>query len=377
VAAQRKDLAPPAALLGEVALREKRWAEAETWFAQALKADPGAIALHARRAEALAGLGRRADADAERAKAGPATPRYADPLVDGIYAPPPMLPSEQALALAAEGKHADAVALLDAALKQVPDNPVLLAAYARVEADRGDLAAATARADAALKVEPNSTEALLARGMIDEMAGRGDDARRRYEAAVRADLKSPAARLALGNDAMRRKQYAQAVEQYRQLVALEGGAGTGVGRLATALAAAGRCGEAIKDVNAELARRPRDGGAMQAFVRLAASCPAATAEERTMAADYGQALYRQRPDEAHAEALAMAMAAVGRKDEAVDYQAQAIFEALKRKDSAAVERLKVVLARFQAGQAATQPWPAGHPFTSPPTLSPSVAVATR
>lgn len=379
VAEQREDLAPPAALMGELALREKRWPDAERWFARALEAEPAAITLHARRAEALVGLGRRAEAEAARAKAGPFELQYADPLVDGEFAPQPIPVTARALALAAEGRHGDAVALLDAALAQAPDSAELLAAYARVEADRGDLQAAARRADAALRIAPASAEALVVGGMVDEMAGRADAARARYEAAVRADLESRAARLALGNDAMRRGLHAQAAEQYRQLVVLEARSesDTGLARLAAALALAGRCAEALRETNASLAQRPRDGGAMQVFVRVAATCPSATAEERAMAADYGQALYRQRPDEAHAEALAMAMAAIGRKDEAIDYQAQAIFEALKRKDPAAVDRLKAGLARFQAGEAATRPWPAGHPFTDPPPLAKPVRAPAR
>jgi predicted Zn-dependent protease len=376
-ATARTDLAPAAALLGEIALREKRWQDAERWYAQALKADPAATALHARRAEALAGLGRKADAEAARRLAGDASPGYPDPLVDGIYAPAPELPTDQALRLAGEGKHAEAIALLEATLKQLPDNADVLAAYARVEADRGDLAAANRRADAALKAAPQSAEALLAKGMVLEMEGKDADARSRYEAAVRADLKLAPARLALGNAYMRAGQWAPAAEQYRQLAALENGAGTADGRLAAALAQAGRCGDALKEVNTTLVARPRDGGLLQTFVRLAASCPAASDEERRMAADYGEALYKQRPDEGNTEALAMAAAAVGRKDDAVDYQAQVIFEALKRKDEAAVARARALLERFEAGQRAPGPWMPGHPLLAPPRLAPSVQPAAR
>jgi predicted Zn-dependent protease len=377
IAKARAELAPAAALLGEINLREKRWQDADRWYAQALKADPAATALHARRAEALAGLGRKADADAARALAGAASPGYPDPLVDGIYAAAPELPTDQALRLASEGKHADAAKLLDAALAKLPDNADLLAAYARVEADRGDLAAAHRRADAALKAAPQAAEALLAKGMVLEMEGKDTEARTRYEAAVRADLKLPAARLALGNTYLRAGQWAPAAEQFRQLAALESGTGNADGRLAVALAQGGRCADALKEINATLVKRPRDGGLLQTFVRLAASCPAASDEERRMAADYGEALYKQRPDEGNAEALAMAAAAVGRKDDAVDYQAQAIFEALKRKDDAAVARARALLDRFKAGQRATGPWPPGHPLLAPPRLAPSVAAAPR
>mgnify|MGYP003398516176 FL=1 len=94
-----------------------------------------------------------------------------------------------------------------------------------------------------------------------------------------------------------------------------------------------------------------------------------------MAVDYGKALYSQRPDVAHSEALAMAMAATGQAQDAVDFEAQAIFEAVRAKDDAAVARMQPVLQRFKSGQPATQPWPAGHPFVAPPKLAPSAAPA--
>ncbi|MFN7552619.1 MAG: hypothetical protein ACK5SH_13770, partial [Pseudomonadota bacterium] len=209
-------------------------------------------------------------------------------------------------------------------------------------------------------------------GMVLEMQGREPLARAQYEAAVRADLELPAARLALGNTLMRARQWVQAAEQYRQLAALEAGSGNADGRLAAALARAGRCTDALKEVGATLARRPRDGGLLQTFVRLAATCPAATADDKRRAADYGEALYRQRPDEGNTEALALAMAALGRMDEAVDYQAQAIFEALKRKDADAVARLREVLEQIRGGRPPTLPWSESHPLSTPPRLAPSV-----
>jgi hypothetical protein len=107
---------------------------------------------------------------------------------------------------------------------------------------------------------------------------------------------------------------------------------------------------------------------MQAFVRVAATCSSASPEERQMALDYGQSLYEQRPDQGHSEALALALAATGKRQEAVDLEAQAMFEALKRNDQAAVERMKPLLAQLKAGQRPTQPWLAGDPVLDPPRL---------
>jgi hypothetical protein len=116
---------------------------------------------------------------------------------------------------------------------------------------------------------------------------------------------------------------------------------------------------------------------MQLFVRLAATCSQASAEERQMAVDYGQALYKQRPDRAHSEALAMALAATGKSKDAMAYHAQAMFDAIKADDQAALAYLKPMLERYKAGQRAAQAWPVGHPIASPPRLTPSAPAPTQ
>lgn len=372
LARDRADLAPAHAMLGDVAMREKRPAEAVAHLRRALAAAPEATRLNAQLADALAAAGDRAGATAARAKAGEGTVAYPDPLLEAIYARPRDSAAD-ALALAARGQHADALAVLDQALADTPDVPRLLAAYARIEADRGRSAEALARANAALKAAPGDAQALLARGMVQEMAGRDAAALADYQAAVRADLELGEARMALGNALMRARRPADAAEQYRALATSAGGVAWA--RLAAAQAAAGRCADALREVNTALRGAPRDGGLMQVFVRLAATCPAASAEERSMAYDYGRALYDQRPDEDHSEAVAYAAAATGDYTAARDYLAQAMFEATKRRDDGAVARMRTVLAGFEQEKSATAPWPAGHPFVAPPRLAPSAVPA--
>lgn len=375
LAKSRPDLAPAPALLGQIALQEKRYAEAIRLFEQSLKADPSASSLYAPLADAYAASGDRTRAQAARAKAGGGIAAFGDPLVQGIYASAPRDPAAQALLLAAQGQHAQARSLLDAALAQAPKDAGLLAAYARVAADAGDLATARARAQAAQQAAPGNANAQLVQGMIQEMSGQDAAAIPSYERAVRADLKLGEARLMLGNAYMRARNFSAATEQYRQLLQIAPQDDMARLRVVAAQSQAGRCGEALAEVNGALRSRPKDGDLLQVFVRLASSCPAARPAERQMALDYAKSLYQQRPDAAHAEAYAMAIAANGKPAEAVDYQAQVIFEAVKAKDDAAAARGRTLLARFESGQAAITPWPANHPLLTPPRLQARAAPA--
>ena len=370
---KRPELAPAHAIVGEAALKERKYPEAIAEFERALKIDPNANVLYALLAQARQGQGDAAGAAAAKAKAGSVTVAFADPLLYNIYAEGTQDPARAALELAAQGRTPAARVALDGALAARPNDASLLAAYARIEANAGNADAARARADAAVKASPNDANANLAMAIVLETSGQDAQALPYYEKAVRGDLKMGEARLLLGNAYLRRQQYAAATEQYRQLTVIAPDDGGAWARLAVSQALAGRCADALREVNTALRARPKDGGLLQTFVRLAASCPAASPEEKRMAVDYGKALYGQRPDIAHSEALAMAMAATGQTQDAVDFEAQAIFEAVRAKDDAAVARMQPQLQRFKSGQPATQPWPAGHPFVAPPKLAPSAA----
>ncbi len=377
VTANQPEQAHAFTLTAEAAMKERRYADAIANYERALKAEPRATLLYARIAEARAASGDAAGATAARAKAGKNGTGFNDPLLDSLYAPTPSSPAELALSLAARGQYAAARSALDAALKTGTNDVAMLSAYARVAADAGDAATARARADAALRAAPNDAGANLAMGMVLETAGQEAQALAYYERAARADASDPQARALLGNAYLRRRQYPAAAEQYRQLGRLAPDDASAFARFAVAQSLGGRCGDGLREFNTTLKARPRDGGLLQTFVRVASTCAAASAEERAMAVDYGKSLYKQRPDAAHSEALAMALAATGKSSDAVDFEAQAIFDALKRQDNASVERMKAVLERFKAGQSAATPWPPGHPFLDPPRIQPSATAAPR
>jgi Tfp pilus assembly protein PilF len=260
-------------------------------------------------------------------------------------------------------------------LQDHPDDVDALALQARLEASVGDQMVAQAAADQALKSAPNNATALLARGIVHEYGGADDQAYGYYQRAVRADGKLGPARLLLGNAEMRRGRYGPAAEQYQQLVALQPGDVQARSHLAAAQVAQGQCARALTDVSAAQSRDPRNGDLMQLFVRLASTCPAAKKEERDMALDYAQTLYKQRPDAGDSSALALALAAHGQFKDAQQYQAEAIFEAVRDGDKGAAELYRSTQASFAASKVPDRPWPAEHAYFRPPLLTPVRAAA--
>ena len=89
-----------------------------------------------------------------------------------------------------------------------------------------------------------------------------------------------------------------------------------------------------------------------------------------MALDYAQTLYDQRAAASDSAALALALAAHGKFKEAQQYQAEAIFDAVRRGDKDAADMYRSTQASFVAGKVPDRPWPARHAYFKPPMLTP-------
>ncbi len=379
--AQHADQAMPYALLGEIALRQKRYAEAIEQTRRALALEPNATRLYAALADAQTGAGDAKAAAASRAKAGNVELVLADPLGEGLLGQVPAgtaaattnrQPTDAdmaALAFAAR-QYDVARQQLDKALKQDPKNATLLALYARVEAVAGNLAAAKSRAAAAIAADPNNALAHLSQGVALEMASDDGGAQRAYEQAIRVDAKLAEPHLRLGSLLMRTSRADEAVVQFRALVQLDVTSQESWMRLVAANVVAGKCAAALRDVNDVLAKDASNAFLLQVFVRLASTCPAATAEQRLGALEYGGKLYRENPTAAVDEAYALALAANGKWDDAVTTQQAAMFILVRNGQNASLPAYREFLKQFQAHKVPGFPWTATAWMFHPARMAP-------
>jgi len=380
--AQRKDIAVLPAMLGRLEIRQQRYADAIAHLNAALELEPQATALYKDLAAAYTAQGNAAAAKDAQAKAGTTAPNLADPLVAGIFggdasnAPPVRgSPLQQARQLLAQRDFAGSREKVDEALKAQPEDVEALALAARLDALMMFTEQAQKEAARALKLQPQGASANLSQGMVYEFAGDDANARTYYQRAVQADPNLADARLLLGNSLMRNGDYAQAAEQYRRLVAIAPSNDNADARVAAALFAAGKCSDALADLNSKLLKRTQDGDLMQVFVRVTSTCPAANETERGMALDYAKALYKQRPDAGDSSALALAQAANGKFEDAQKTQAEAIFQAVRAGNGEAAKLYRDTMQQFAAKQVPDRPWPPAHPYFHPPMLTPPLAAA--
>ena len=359
------------AMLGRMEVKQKRYDAAIQHLSEALKLEPTALAINADLAAAYTGKGDTAAAQAAQAKAGPGQPSLADPLVAGIYQHGPSLhgtPLEQAKQLVAAAQLGPAREKTDEALKANPDDVEALALAARLDALLGKKELAQNEIGRALKLKPDSATANLSQGVVYEFAGDDAAAYAAYQKSARLDAKVADVQLLLAHAEMRRGHPTEALEHYRQLAALTSETPELTASMVAAQVTAGHCADALAHVNELLAKRSQDGDLMQIFVRLASTCPAAKPQERSMALDYGAALYKQRPNAAFSSALALAEAANGKFDEAQKFQAKAIYEAVRVGNKELADMYRTTMKQFDAKQVPDKPWPADHPYFKPGRL---------
>ena len=391
------------ATLGEIDLKQRRYAEAVEATNKALANDPSATKLYAQLADAYTGAGNAKAAADARAKVGTGVPSLGDPIMLGLVktevAPAPaapaqapaqgkddaaasngvsqaamraLTPSREAEFLLATGQYDAARQKLESAMRSRPNDSELLYIYARVEAADGKLDQAKSRAQSSVEANPKDPTAWTVLGAVLEMSKDDRGAQQAYERAIAIDAKSPA-QVSLGNLMLRNGRYDDAAARYRALTQATPGDTEAWTRLMAAEVAGGKCQAAIRELNGALAKDARNGILMQLFVRLTATCPASNAEEKRMALDYGDKLYHQSDAAPIAEAYALALAANGKWDDAVKIQQGAMFVLVRNGRKAELSGYRDFLQQFQAHKLPPNPWPATSALLKPERPAPSAA----
>lgn len=354
--------------LGRVAVAQERFREAVEWIEKALALEPGADSLQHPLGMAYRGLGQLDEARRHLELRGNRDPQVDDPLLARVQSRSrsPQFYLQLGLDLAEQGDLEGSLAMMARVLRLEPGN-------ARALLNSGELLARVGRLDDARAVferlaeaEPGSGRAHFYIGQVEELVGDPAAAMAAYRKALEIDETHEEARAALARTLLENGETEAAVRQFDILAEAAGSAAAELRHRywqAMAEIRAGRCErarEAIERARA-LSNQPIVA-VMDAHVRLHATCvPADAARLDEIVATAGQ-LYDANPGLESAETLAMAYAASGRFDEAVDLQMQAVFEAVKDGSIAARPDLQENLARYESGEAATLPYAPTHPI---------------
>lgn len=357
---KQPDLAAPALSgLGTIALRERRLEEAVDLLERALVLQPQATQLHYRIAQAYRQLGDTDKAREHLAKRGDRIVWAPDPWVEEMKARSrhPSYYVQQGIEVANQGEAERAAKYFDLALALDPENveamtrlAVLIGLHARREQ-------AEFLISQALQLNPDHSLANSLQGALLTERKQFKEAQAYYFRAVNAEPDNFGFRVQFAEGLMRLGEFEAAAMQYSKALELQSENASAHYGHAVALALSGACYEAMQTIERAVQANPRVALTLNARARLFATCPRASEAERRLALEDALVLYDQRPNGEHAETVAMALAANGRFEEAMDYQGQAIFEAIKSGDLASQQSMRENMQRYEAKSVASAAWP--------------------
>ena len=357
----RRDNDEPSGLMGaaDVALARGDATKAVSLYQRGLRGDPEASLFHRRLAEAYRQLGDEAAANREAARAGDRPPQLVDPLIAfvGAHTRGVAFYREAAKQAQTAGEIPIAIKFYEIATSLQPDDIESLLALGELRGAVGDLDGALATFARVTVLDPDNARANYFTGRLLELRGDEVQAAVFYEAAIKTSPELVEPRMLLANGLMRRGDYLGAADHYA-IVAQQLPRNVEVAYLlGVAWIAGNQCEWAHKSLRRAVSLQPGDGQVLTALARAYSTCSVVTDEQRTEALQAAQAMYERSPDGATAETLAMAAAANGQYEDAVDLQTQAIFEALKRGDQTEISWLQQNMTRYREQQPAVQPWP--------------------
>jgi tetratricopeptide (TPR) repeat protein len=359
--------------LGRAALAARDYARAATHLERALALAPGPSRAHYQLALAYRGLGDSARAEAHLRDRSEVELLPSDPLMGEVAG---LL--QNAAAYETRGVKAidarqwpDAVAALRKAVELAPDN-----AFTRLNLGTAlymldDRSGAVEQFQAAVKLNPTLAKAHYALGVAYEVDGKDADAVAAFFTAVGADAGYGEARLALANALRRSGRTGESLPHYDDILRADPGLSQASFGRAIALVRLGRYREARDGLAKGVTAFSDQPGFAHALARLLAAAPDAGVRNGARAVTMMQELFKTQPQSLPmAETMAMALAEVGRFEEAVTWQRGAVAAAEQASRADLVARLTANLRLYERRQPSRTPWADDDPIHRPAASTP-------
>ena len=327
---------------GHAAAREGRLADAEAAYRQAVAADATNVRAHESLATLLA---RRGDPEGAVEHFGVAV--RLEPENARTH-------SDLGVLLADLGRNDRALEHLGRAVELEPGLVPALLTLGNVQARTGRLADAETVFRRVLESDPGNGEARLGLGAVLAQSGNFEEAVVELRAALRQvpeGGRTPGVHFGLAEALVRTGRLEEALPHYTRVRELAPADGLAWLREATVLMGLGRFADARATLEARLRVDSTDGRAAHSLARLLAGAPDPTLRDGSRAMTIAGALLQADDAAPNAETAAMALAEVGRFEEAVSIQRTLVEEARRQGRAGEERRLARNLERYDRGEA--------------------------
>lgn len=367
----RPDSLPIRFGLGRVALAREDFLGAVQHLEEARMLSPAAIPVHTALASAYRSLGQldRAEANLQRRRAAEGAALGVDA---GLIRPiDPLMEDVEKLVQSAEtyelrgaralnrGNYVEAVSHFRSGIELKPDNPSLRHKLATSLAALGNTRESQEQLEEIVRRSPQYSEAHFTLGLLMEDSGQYPQAMARYTSAVRHDPSHAEARLRLAGLLRRSGRPDDAMAQYQRVMDID------------SLIVEAPFGYAMVLINlrqwAQARNRLADGMETYpytpvfplALARVLAAAPDDRVRDGQAAMEIMNRLSEEQRRIDLGETMAMALAEVGRYEEAASMQREAIVAARETGPPDLPERMTANLKLYEAGQPTRTPWREG------------------
>jgi tetratricopeptide (TPR) repeat protein len=364
-------LAPrdPAALdrAGRAALARRDYAAARKDLEAALEIQPRASSLHYPLSLAFRGLGDTRAADAHLKLRGDVDAAPNDPLMQEVGA---LL--QNASAAEVRGANAmaarqwtEAIVALRQAIAQSPANAFTHLNLGTALFETGDASGALEEFRTAIRLAPDLSKAHYGAGIVLEAGGRDSEAIAAFTKAVDADPSSVEARMSLADALRRNGRDRESLPHYADVIERSPAVSQATFGYAIALVRLGRYQEARDRLDAATKTYADQPGFAHALARVLAAAPEDSVRDGARALAIAQGLLQNQRSLELMQTTAMALAEVGRFDEAIRWQREAMAAAAQSNRRDLGGRLAENLSRYERRLPCRVAWPENDPVFRP------------
>lgn len=355
--------------LGKVALIEQKYPAALKYFQEALAREPQATSIHYQLAMTYRGLGDLRQMQEQMQARGDVEPTIEDPLLNdiGVLKQGKVGLLERGSAAIHEKRFGDAIASYRQMISLYPSDPIAHMYLGVALAKAGKSGEALEQYAQAERLAPGSAPVQYNMGILLIDTGKEEDAIAHFREAIRLDPGLAASHFQLANLLMRHKKDEEAGREYGIVATLE--PQNGFARLMQAMAsvhsgAYARARSLLEDASLAL---PRDPDIANALARLLAAAPDPAVRDQRRALQIIESLVRSEQGDGFEEGvtLAMALAAAGQFQEAVETQRAIIHQLEESRKFEAARLLRQNLDLYEHQKPCRKPWASDDPIFTP------------
>ncbi|MCP3957542.1 MAG: tetratricopeptide repeat protein [bacterium] len=337
------------AVLGQVALSEKQYGEAVKHLETALAAVPAANRLHHPLGLAYRGLGDMDKAREHLMQRGKVGVKPVDPLIDELD---DLETGERVLLLRGQtafraGRYAEAAEAFEAAVAARPESVRARVNLASALAQSGRQDEAVVRFREVLELEPGNRTAHYNLGVLLAYSGDAHGAAESLSAAVDLEPSDAGARLELARALQRLGRWDEARDHAAKVVEQEPASESARLLEVEMLLRQDRFAEARGRLEEAHELMPEAGRVAAALAKVLAACPDPAQRAGARALNLALRVHEASRDPRHAETVALALAELGRCDDAMDWQRRALEAARQAGAEALAGRLEQTLSQLE------------------------------